>query len=192
MLLLLVLASGRAARNPAGAALIFSTKSSRRATGGRAMSVRRRIFLVNQDESVRQIPTSRHDRLWGEPPLRMPEFADQRVMVAEVFVDCVERSPVQMWVHSPHFLCFDRIGALKQEQSLHEAGAYLELCMAPPADTAARFMRRRLDHQHRWEVTPRIFAHIADAVFGRSGWVAPPSRKDRSSSARARRRIRKR
>ena len=84
---------------------------------------------------------------------------------------------------------FDSTGALNQEQAFREAAAYMDVTMAPDADTEAKFMRRRLDHQHRWEVTPRIFAKIADAVFGVGGWTPPPSGAGKIS-ARPRRRAR--
>ena len=98
-------------------------------------------------------------------------------------------------IHSTFFLSFDRTGALDHEQLLRETRGYVEVATAPPTDTAVRFLQRRLDHQHRWVVTPRIFANIADLVFGAAGWTPPPSGSrgsGRSISARARRRARRR
>ena len=138
------------------------------------MALRRHIFFVSEDDTVHRFPTARYDRLWSDSSARLPEYANQRVRIAEVIVECVARSPISMGVQSPHFVRFDATGALNQEQAFREAAAYMDVTMAPDADTAAKFMRRRLDHQHRWEVTPRIFANIADAVFGVGGWTPPP------------------
>lgn len=135
-----------------------------------------RVFFVNEDGSVRHIPTAHYDRLWDEPFGRLPEFANQRVRVAEVLVECSQREPIGMRVHSPHFLHFDSTGAINQDELLHQAAQYLDIAYAAPADTAARFMRRRLDHQFRWKVTPLIYGNIADAVFGIGRWGVPPTR----------------
>jgi hypothetical protein len=81
-----------------------------------------------------------------------------------------------MRIHSPHFLLFDSAGAINKDELVQQAAKYLDTAYAPPTDTAARFMRRRLDHQFRWTVTPVIFGNIADAVFGIGGWVVPPRR----------------
>lgn len=110
---------------------------------------------------------------------------------------CRSFPTIRLQIHTTLFLSFDATGALDkdQEQWLREAGEYLEVVMAPPTDTAARFLKRRLDHQHRWKVTPRILAHVADAVFGIAGWTLPPTRSspgDGKNLARVRRRARQR
>ena len=140
------------------------------------MPLRRRVFFVNDDDTVRHIPTTHYDRLWDEPPGRLSEYANQSVRVAEVMVECIQRDPINMRIHSPHFLRFDSTGAIHKDELLHEAAKYLDIAHAPRADTAARFMKRRLDHQFRWEVTPLIFGNIADAVFGIGRWGVPPRR----------------
>jgi len=154
----------------------LSSPSPPRSATFNTVTLRRRLFFVNEDDTVRQIPTTRYDRLWDEPPGRLPEYANQRVRVAEVIVECIQRDPIGMRVHSPHFLRFDSTGAFNKDEMLQQAAKYLDIAHAPRADTAARFMRRRLDHQFRWEVTPLIFSCIADAVFGIGRWHAPPRR----------------
>jgi hypothetical protein len=124
---------------------------------------------VNEDDSVQHIPTTHYDRLWDELPGWLPEYANRRVRVTEVMVECVQRHPIGMRIHSPHFLFFDSAGAINKDELLQQAAKYLGTAYTPPTDTAARFMRRRLDHQFRWPVTPVIFGNIADAVFGIEG-----------------------
>ena len=138
------------------------------------MALRQHVFFVSDDETVCRLPAVRYDRLRRDPSARLVEYANQRVRVVEVVVECIDRTPMRLQIHSTFFLSFDATGALDHEQLLRGTRGYVEVAMAPPTDTAARFLRRRLDHQHRWEVTPRIFAHIADVVFGDAGWTPPP------------------
>jgi hypothetical protein len=145
------------------------------------VTVRRRVFFVNEDDTVRHIPTTRYDRLWNDPPGRLPEYANRCVRVAEVMVECVQRAPIGMRVHSPHFLHFDSAGAINRDALLQQAAKYLDIADALRGDTAARFMRRRLDRQFRWEVTPVIFGNIADTVLGIGRWGVPPTRTGRTS-----------
>jgi hypothetical protein len=140
------------------------------------VTLRRWVFFVNEDDSVRHIPTTHYDRLWEESPGSLPECASQRVRVAEVMVECIHRDPIGMRIHSPHFLLFDSAGTINKNELIQEAAKYLDTAYASPSDTAARYMRRRLDHQFRWTVTPIIFGNIADAVFGIGDWVVPPRR----------------
>jgi hypothetical protein len=57
---------------------------------------------------------------------------------------------------TPHFsFSFDPDGGLNREPLLRHARESMDISLAPASDTAARFLRRRLDHQHRWEVTLR-------------------------------------
>ncbi len=149
--------------------------------------LRRRIFFVNEDNSIRHIPTIRYDRLWNDPDGRLCEYANRRVRVAEVMLECVQREPIGMRIHSPHFLHFDSAGALDKNELLRQAAKYRHIACAEPADTAARFLRRRLDHEFRWTITPLIFGNIADAVFGIGRWGVPPSRTGKSKvSSRSR------
>lgn len=141
-----------------------------------SVTLRRRIFFVNDDDTVRHIPTARYDRLWDEQPSPLPEYANKRVRVAEVMVECVARDPINLRINAPHFLRFDSTGAINNGELFREAAKYLNIAFAPKGDTAARFMRRRLDHQCRWEVTPLIFSNIADAVLGVGRWGVPPRR----------------
>jgi hypothetical protein len=140
------------------------------------VTLRRYVIFVNADGTVRHIPATHYDRLWDDPPGRLPEYANQRVRVAEVMVECVRRDPIGMRIHAPHFLRFDSTGTIHQDELLQQAAKYLDIANAPPADTAARFLRRRLDHQFRWQVTPLIFGNIADVVFGIGRWSIPPTR----------------
>ena len=161
------------------------------------MPLRRHMFVVSEDETVRRFPTARYDRLRTDASLRLPEYANQRLRVAEVVVESADRFPMRLQIHTTLFLSFDATGALDKDpqQWLREAGEYLDVAMAPPADTAARFRKRRLDHQHRWDVTPRIVAHIADAVFGVDAWRPPPGGSSRGAgriTARVRRPARQR
>jgi hypothetical protein len=139
------------------------------------------MFVVSEDETVRRFPTAWYDRLRTDAAVRLPEYANQRLRVAEVVVESADRFAMRLKIHTTLFLSFDATGALDKDpqQWLREAGEYLDVAMAPPADTAARFLKRRLDHQHRWEVPPRIFAHIADAVFGVDAWRPPPGGSSR-------------
>ena len=43
----------------------------------------------------------------------------------------------------------DSAGAIHKDELLQEAAKYLDIAYAPRADTASRFMKRRLDHQRR-------------------------------------------
>ena len=74
------------------------------------MGIGLRIFLVNDDDSIRTLPVARYERLHkGE---RFPEYTGKRVRCAQVGVEFYRRKPLGIVWTNFHILQFDSDGRI--------------------------------------------------------------------------------
>jgi hypothetical protein len=135
-----------------------------------------RIFLINDDDSLRRIPMARYERLLEfEPQERFPEYAGKRVRCVFVALDVLGRTPLTIR-HIDHFmLSFDedgRIDAKAWDRETRLAGEMVGPIMgeSPSAkviDGRGHFARRRYFHEFKWALTPQVEANIITAIFGK-------------------------
>lgn len=133
-----------------------------------------RIFLVDDDDSLRRLPLARYERLLrGEAGESLPQYAGRRVRYVLVSVDVVNRKPVEI-VHVQHsMLAFDSKGRLDQVDRKRKAKLAIDLLPALSGDDPEqvidarhRFAKKRYDSEYRWEPTPKVRAAIMNAIFG--------------------------
>ncbi len=137
------------------------------------MGIGLRIFLVNDDDSIRALPLARYERLHqGEG---LPEVAGKRVRCAEVAVEFHRRKPKRIVWHHFHILTFDadgRIDAAEMEQQdrlSKEAHPLLpeEEHAGQVINARHYFSRRRYEHRYLWTPTEGVMKSIVKALFNR-------------------------
>ena len=133
-----------------------------------------RIFLVDDDDSLRRLPLARYERLLrGEAGESLPQYAGRRVRYVLVSVDVVDRKPVEI-VHTQYStLAFDSKGRLDQVDRKRKAKLAMDLLPALSGDDPEqvidarhRFAKKRYDSEYRWKPSLGIEAAIINAIFG--------------------------
>ena len=138
------------------------------------MGISLRIFVVDDDNSIRRIPLTRYERLFRhDPEERFPEYAGKRVRYAEVAVELVQRKPVEILRMLYFIMPFDSEGRIDASEHQNETRLAIELL--PPfsagqsgqvIDARHRFAKKRYDSKYRWTPSPEIEAAIIKAIFG--------------------------
>jgi transposase len=135
-----------------------------------------RIFLVEDDDSIKRLPLTRYERLHKhDPHERLLKYAGQRVRYALIVVDLVNRRPVEIVKDEFGFLFFDDEGRLKVSE--HGKEESLALDMLDPLfsdqtnsrviDARHKFAKKRYFNKFSWSPTDEIIAAIAEAIFGK-------------------------
>ena len=137
-----------------------------------------RIFIVDEDDSLRRLALARYERLLrDDPDESIREYAGKRVRYALIVVDLVNRRPVEI-VHAEFsWLSFDSEGRLDRSEKEKEARMAME--SIPPmlgekdserlVDARHRFVKKRYDSEYRWKPTSEIEAAIFGAILGGVG-----------------------
>jgi hypothetical protein len=135
-----------------------------------------RIFLVNEDDSVRSLSRACYERLLRrESEEALPEYATKRVRCAVVVLDMLQRKPLAISRVVYSFLSFDSDGRLDAAERERETRMALEVVPSTHTrgepqrviDARHHFAKRRFDREFRWTPTPEIEAAILDHIFGR-------------------------
>ena len=140
------------------------------------MGISLRIFLVNDDDSIKRIPLARFERLIRrDPDERLPQYSGERVRYAEVVVEFDQRKPVRILRTQYFIMSFDSEGRIDVAEQ--EKESMLAMDALPPynidqqpsqiIDARHRFAKKRFDNKYRWSPTPEIEASIVEAIFGK-------------------------
>lgn len=142
------------------------------------MGVSLRIFLVNDDDSIKRFPLTRYERLMHRDPDEcLPEYAGKRVRYAEVAVELADRKPISILRMLYFIMSFDSEGRIDASEQQKESRLAMELLLPLGSDGQSgqvidaqhHFAKRRYDNEYRWAPSPEIEAEIVRAVFGRDG-----------------------
>jgi hypothetical protein len=137
------------------------------------MGIGLRVFLVDDDDSIRTLPVARYERLHeGE---RLPEYASKRVRCAEVGVEFYMRKPMGIIWTNFHILPLDSEGRIdaaemkKQDRLSAEAHPLLpeENRAGQVINARRQFSKRRYDHRYRWNPTEEILKSIEERVLNK-------------------------
>jgi len=135
-----------------------------------------RIFIVNDDDSLKRLSVARYERLLrGDPRESLPQYAGKRIRYALVVLEVEQRKPVAINRIQYNFIFFDSEGRI--DASEREKAARLALEMLPPLPPMEpkpeqvivarhKFAKRRYDNHYKWTPTPEIEAAIVQAIFG--------------------------
>jgi transposase len=135
-----------------------------------------RIFIVEDDDTIKRLPLACYERLRKrDPNERLSKYAGKRVRYALIVVDLVNRKPIEIVKDQFAFLDFDGEGQLK----LSEPGKKESLAfdMLPPLlsdqtndriiDARHKFAKKSYFDKFSWMPTDEIIAAIAEATFGK-------------------------
>jgi hypothetical protein len=133
-----------------------------------------RIFIVEDDDTIKRLPLARYERLLKrDPDERLSRYAGKRVRYALIVVDLVNRKPIEVVRDEYAYLSFDDEGRLNLSELVKEESLAFDM-LAPlfPDQTNGRvidarhkFARKRYFDKHRWEPTDEIVAAIGEAIF---------------------------
>jgi len=138
------------------------------------MGISLKIFIVNDDGSLKRLPLMRFERLQqGDPEEHLSEYAGKRIRYALVAVETENRKPIDINLIQYSYLSIDSKGRI--DASEEERGARLALEMLPPMSSEEnqqkiiyaqhRFAKKQYDDQFTWEPSPEIEAAIVKEVF---------------------------
>jgi hypothetical protein len=139
------------------------------------MGTTARIFLVQDDGSLKRFPLARFERLYHHhPDERLPEYAGKRVRYALAIVDLVHRKPVEILGIQYHFLTFDSEGKIDVAELQKQMRLGLEMMpfgttehkSLKVVDAEHIFLQKRYKDTYVWKPTPAIEKAIVKAIFG--------------------------
>ena len=135
-----------------------------------------RIFIVEDDDTIKRLPLTRYERLFKrDPDERLLEYAGKRVRYALIVVDLVNRKPIEVVRDEFGFLEFDDEGRLKVSE--HEKQESLAFDILAPLlsdqtndriiDARHKFAKKRYFDKYSWTPTDEIVVGMAEAIFGK-------------------------
>ena len=133
-----------------------------------------RIFIVNNDGSLKRLPLMRFERLrQGDPEEHLFEYAGKRIRYTLVAVETENRKPIDINLIQYSYLSIDSKGRIDASEEEREARLALE--MLPPMsseenqqkiiDAQHRFAKKQYNERFTWEPSPEIEAAIVKEVF---------------------------
>ena len=134
-----------------------------------------RIFIINDDDTVRRFPFSRYERLLqGDSKERLLQYAGKKIRFAELAVEFYQRKPIKIVRFLPFILFFDSEGSIDARQMQKERRLameahplyYEEKTIPNVIDAGHYFARKRYDHEYRWEISEKIVGAILESLFG--------------------------
>ncbi len=139
------------------------------------MGLGTRIFIVQEDNSLRRLSLKRYNRLIkGHIDEGLMQFAGKRIRYALIVLEMINRKPVEILMTEYSFLTFDSKGRL--DASEREKAARLAMDTLEPIapeqksgkiiDVKHRFAKKRFDDRYLWKPAPKIETAIQRAIFG--------------------------
>ena len=139
------------------------------------MGLGTRIFIVNDDDTLKRMPMKRYHRLFRRhPEERFLEYADDRIRYVLAVLELKNRKPVEILRIQYSYLAFDQKGRLREDE--RERAARLSMVMIKPSlpeqepnhiiVAGYKFAKKRFDREFRWEASPEIETAIFKAIFG--------------------------
>ena len=135
-----------------------------------------RIFIIEDDDTIKRLPLACYERLRKrDPDERLSKYAGKRVRYALIVVDLVNRRPIEIVRDEFAFLDFDEEGRFKEPEHGKEESSALDMLDffsleqqdKRVIDARHKFARKRYFDKNRWEPTDEIIAAIAEAIFGK-------------------------
>ena len=140
------------------------------------MGLSLRIFIVEDDDTIKRLPLARYERLLNrDPDERLSKYAGKRVRYALIVVDLVNRKPIEVVRDEYVYLDFDEEGRFKEPEHEKEESSALDMLDffaleqqdKRVIDARHKFARKRYFDKNRWEPADEIIAAIAEAIFGK-------------------------
>jgi hypothetical protein len=139
------------------------------------MGLSLRIFLVNDDDSLKRLPLAKYRRMLRHKSRDfLQDYANKRVRYVMVVLDLLDREPVEILRIDYAFLKFDSKGRVDQSEKKKEARMAMESLSSMGEEQESEhlidarhlFARKRYSDRYKWEPRLELEAKIVDAVFG--------------------------
>jgi hypothetical protein len=138
------------------------------------MSLRCHRFLIADDATLCRLANAKLERMLRDPAnYRLPVFAGQRVRMADVAVEFVDRVPVRVVRSTFAILAIDDDGRIDSSKFVRQQFALAETALAPVLavsesndgviDATARFVAQG----GTWAPSHALMRAIEDAALGR-------------------------
>ena len=138
------------------------------------MGLSLRIFIIDEDDTIRRIPLSRFERIHaGNPEEILPEYKNSRIRYAEVVVELENRKPYSIARIVYGYLQFDSNGQV--DKGFLDREAQVAISMLPPIPLPHesekvihannKFARKRFNHEFAWTPSPELEQAIIDKSF---------------------------
>jgi transposase len=144
---------------------------------GKTMGLSIRVFIVEDDDTIKRLPMIRFERLLNrDPNEKLSKYAGKRVRYALIVVDLVNRKPIEVVKDEYAYLDFDKEGRFKEPVYEEVESSPLDMLDILSfeqkkdrrvIDARHKFARKRYFDKNRWEPTDEIVTAIAEAIFGK-------------------------
>jgi len=144
-------------------------------TKAEIMGLGTRIFIVNDDDTLKRMPIMRYHRLFKrDPEERFLEYAGNRIRYVLVVLELKNRKPVEILKIQYSYLAFDQKGRLREDERERAARLSMEMIKPLPPeeesnhviDAGYKFAKKRFDREFRWEPSAELETAIFQAIFG--------------------------
>ena len=138
------------------------------------MGLGTRIFIVNDDDTLKRMPMKRYHRLFKRhPEERFLDYAGNRIRYVLVALELKNRKPVEILKIQYSYLAFDQEGRLREDERERAARLSMEMIKTSPPeeesnqviDARYKFAKKRFSREFRWEPSPEIETAIFKAIF---------------------------
>ena len=133
-----------------------------------------RVFIVEDDDTIKRLPLARYERLLNrDPDERLSRYAGKQVRYALIVADLFNRRPIDIVEDEFGFLFFDDEGRLKVSELGKEESIAFDM-LAPllsdqtnsqVIDARHKFAKKRYFDKFSWTPTDEIVVGIAEAIF---------------------------
>jgi len=139
------------------------------------MALGTRIFIVNDDDTLKRMPMKRYQRLFKRhPEEQFLEYANNRIRYVLVVLELKNRKPVEILRIQYSYLAFDQKGRLREDERERATRLSMEMIKPLPPeeesnhviDAGYKFAKKRFDREFRWEPSAELEAAIFKAIFG--------------------------
>ena len=138
------------------------------------MGIGLRIFLIDDNDTLRRLSVARLERLLRfDPGERLLQYAEKRIRCAMVILQVAGRKPLEIRQIDYFLLSFDAKGRIDKKE--WEKGMRLGLELMPTSlskqypkqviDARHRFAKRRYDHEFKWKPSRKIEEAIMAAIY---------------------------
>ena len=139
------------------------------------MGLGTRIFIANDDDTLKRMPMKRYHRLFKRhPEERFLEYAGNRIRYVLVVLELENRKPVEILRVQYSYLAFDQKGRLREDERERAARLSMEMIKTSPPeeesnqviDARYKFAKKRFSREFRWEPSAELETAIFKAIFG--------------------------
>ena len=138
------------------------------------MGLGTRIFVVDDDDTLKRMPLKRFHRLFRrDPEEKFVEYAGKRIRYVLVVLDLKNRKPVEILKIQYSYLAFDSQGRLREDDREKAARLSLDMLKPMPSEQDSndvinarhKFATKLFNREFRWKPSPEIETAIFNAIL---------------------------